>query len=72
MLGGGSHADGGVWSDGARASAPTRRWRARAVSMSPRGPGYGLARPCTRSSDLTHDTGSTLVKTRSSITLLAR
>ena len=35
---GGAHADGGVWSDGARTSGPTRRWRARAASMSSQGP----------------------------------
>ena len=38
MLGGGVHADGGVRPDGARTSEPTRRWRARAASMSCQGP----------------------------------
>ena len=38
MLGGGTHADGGVRPDGARTSGPTRRWRARAASMSSQGP----------------------------------
>ena len=35
---GGSHPDGGVWPGGARTSGPTRRWRARAASMSSQGP----------------------------------
>ena len=38
VLGGGSHADGGVWPGGARTSGPTRRWRPRAASMSSQGP----------------------------------
>ena len=38
VLGGGVHADGGVRPDGARTSEPTRRWRARAASMSSQGP----------------------------------
>ena len=38
VLGGSSHADGGVWPDGARTSAPTRRWRPLAASMSSQGP----------------------------------
>ena len=37
MLGGGSRADSGVWSGGARTSAPARRWRPRAASMSSQG-----------------------------------
>lgn len=35
---GGTHTDGGVWPGGARTSAPTRRWRPRAASMSSHGP----------------------------------
>ena len=35
---GGSHPDGGAWPGGARTSGPTRRWRARAASMSSQGP----------------------------------
>ena len=38
MLGGGAHADGAVRADGACTSAPTRRWRPLAASMSSQGP----------------------------------
>ena len=51
VLDGGTHTDSGVRANGARTSAPTRRWRARRRRCPPKGPGYGSARPCTRSSE---------------------
>ena len=51
MLGGGTHADSGVWPDGARPVdllGGGDHWRRQCL---PKGPGYGSARPCTRSSE---------------------
>ena len=51
MLGGGTHADSGVWPDGARPVdllGGGDHWRRQCL---PKGPGYGSARPCTRRSE---------------------
>ena len=51
MLGGGSHADGGVWPGGVEPVDPLGGGDHGRRRCPPKGPGYGSALPCTRSSE---------------------
>ena len=48
---GGTHADGGVWSDGAVPVHPLGGGEHGRRQCPPKAPGHGSARPCTRSSE---------------------